>query len=100
MSWAALLALAGGAYGFKAAGAFLGGRVAVSHGPAPWLALLPPALLAALVTVQTIGGDRAIELDARLAGVAVGGVAAYRRAPFVVVLVVAAAVTAGIRAVS
>ena len=39
-------------------------------------------------------------IDARVAGVAVGAVAAWRRTPFAVVILVVAAVTAGLRAVA
>src|SRR5690606_2170680 len=64
-------------------------------------ALLPAALLPALVVVNTLGGDRRIVVDARAAGlaVAVALVAGSRgRAPFVLVVVAAAAVTALVRA--
>src|SRR5690606_40822745 len=60
-------------------------------------ALLPAALLPALVVVNTLGGDRRIVVDARAAGlaVAVALVAGSKgRAPFVLVVVAAAAVTA------
>ena len=46
-----------------------------------------------------MSGDELV-LDARLAGVLAGGYAAWRKAPFIVVLVVAAAVTAGVRALA
>jgi hypothetical protein len=98
MSWTAILFLAAGAYGFKAIGLLvLGPRAA--RGPAlQAVRLLPPALLSALVVVQTFGLDRALVLDARVAGVAAGAIAAWRRAPFIVVVTLAAAVTALIRA--
>jgi branched-subunit amino acid transport protein len=60
--------------------------------------LLAPALLAALVVVETVGGDgRGFSFDARLGGVAAAAIALWRRAPLYVVVVVAAAVTAGLR---
>src|SRR5262249_30324068 len=62
------------------------------------VALLPAALLAALVVVGTFGGDRALVLDARAAGVAVAALAAWRKAPFPVVIVLAAAGTGTIPA--
>jgi branched-subunit amino acid transport protein len=62
--------------------------------------LLPVALLAALVVVEAIANGRHIELDGpRLAGFAVGAVAVWRRAPFLVVVVVAAATAALLRQV-
>lgn len=60
--------------------------------------LLPIALFAALVVVTTVADGPAISIDARLAGVTVAGVAAWRKAPFLVVVLAAMIVTGGIRA--
>lgn len=98
MSWWFIFVLAGGAYVFKALGLVVLGPRAVAGPALRLVALLPPALLAALVVVQTFAGARVLVIDARVAGVAAGAVATWRRAPFVVVVVVAGAVTAGIRA--
>ncbi len=62
------------------------------------VALLAPALLAALVAINTVGGDQELVLDARLPGVLAAAVAIKLRAPVLVVVVVAALVTAGVRA--
>jgi branched-subunit amino acid transport protein len=62
------------------------------------VALLAPALLAALVVTQAVGGDEEIVLDARLAGLGAAVVAILLRAPLLVVVVAAAAATAGVRA--
>ena len=62
------------------------------------IGLLAPALLAALVAVSTFGGDRALVLDERALGVAAAGVAVGFKAPPLVVVVVAATVTALARA--
>ena len=59
--------------------------------------LLAPAVLAALVVVQALGGDRAIVLDERLVGLGAALVALVLRAPLVVVVLVAAATTALLR---
>jgi len=100
MTWLAVLGTAAGCYALKVAGWSL---------PARWLeherlraaaALLPLALLAALVVVQTLGAGRALSLDARAAGVLVGGVAAWRRAPFIVVVLVAAVTAAALRRIA
>ena len=99
MSWAALLTIAGGAYGFKAVGALVGTRFSGSERAQASLLLLPPALLTALILVWTFDGGGRLVLDARVAGVAMGALAAWRKAPFVVVVVLAAAVTAAVRAV-
>lgn len=63
--------------------------------------LLPVALLAALAALQTVGGAQGeLVVDARLAGLAAAGVALLLRAPFLVVVAAAVAVTAGLRALA
>ena len=62
--------------------------------------LLPAALLAALAVVSTVGDGQAVVLDARLVGLVVAGLALWRRAPFVVVIVLASAATALVRLVT
>jgi branched-subunit amino acid transport protein len=107
MSWPAIVVLAVGAYGCKFFGVFVlarfasvGGRTE-TPGPSQWIpgaaALIPAALFAALIAVQTFEVEGRLELDARFAGVAVAGFAVWRRAPFVVVVVSAMAVTAAVR---
>lgn len=75
--------------------------------PARWISgrrtqrvttLLPVALLAALVTVQTLVHGTTLVLDARIGAVAVAVVALLLRAPFLVVVVLGAATAAGLRA--
>ena len=56
--------------------------------------LLAPALLAALVVTQSIGGKGGIVLDGRLIGVAAAIVAVRLRAPLIVAIVAAALATA------
>jgi branched-subunit amino acid transport protein len=63
------------------------------------VALLAPALLAALVVTQAVGGDEEIVLDARLAGLAAAAVAILLRAPLLIVVLAAAAGTALVRLV-
>jgi branched-subunit amino acid transport protein len=60
-------------------------------------ALLPVALLAALTAIQTIATGSRLTVDPRLAGVAAGAVALLLRAPFLVVVVVAAGTAALLR---
>lgn len=62
-------------------------------------ALLPIVLLSALVAVQTFSTGSALVLDARAAGLAVAGIAVWRRAPFLVVVGLAALTTALVRLV-
>jgi branched-subunit amino acid transport protein len=82
---------------FKASGpVLLGGRELPPRALA-LVEVLAPAMLAALVVTQTVGGDREIVFDERIVGVAAGAVAVWLRAPLIVVMVVAAAVAALIR---
>ncbi len=60
-------------------------------------ALLPIALLAALTALQTVSTGSHLVVDPRLAGVAAGAVALILRAPFLVVVGVAAATAALVR---
>ena len=62
------------------------------------LLMLAPALLGALVVTQLVGGDREIVLDERLLGITAAVVAILLRLPLLAVVVIAAAVTAGARA--
>ena len=60
--------------------------------------LLPIALLGALVATQAATSGSALVLDARLAALAVAAVMLWLRAPFLAVVVGAAVVAAGLRA--
>lgn len=97
MTWALVLGLGAGAYAFKALGLVtLGGR----HLPPALercLTLVPAALLSALVVRDTLTTGQDFALDARAAGVAVAAVAAWRRAPLFVVMLLGAAVAAAVR---
>jgi branched-subunit amino acid transport protein len=84
----------------KALGPMLLGGKPLPEGITGVVVLLAPALLAALVAVNTLGGDRELVVDARLPGVLAAAVAIRLRAPVLVVVLIAAAVTATIRAVS
>jgi branched-subunit amino acid transport protein len=55
------------------------------------------ALLAALVVTQTFASSQQLVLDARFPAVLVAGVLLWLRAPFIVVVVAAAGVAAGLR---
>jgi uncharacterized membrane protein len=59
---------------------------------------LPIALLMALVAVQTFAVGQHLVLDARFAGLCAAIVALLLRAPFLVVVLVAAATAAALRA--
>ena len=64
------------------------------------IVLLPAALLSALVVVQTFADGKALVLDARAAGLGAAMIAVALRASILVVLLVAAVTTAGLRALS
>jgi Branched-chain amino acid transport protein (AzlD) len=78
---------------------FLGGRP-LPGGVAGVVALLAPALLAALVAINTFGSGQRLTVDARLLGVAAAAVALWLRAPVLIVVVLAAAVTGVARALT
>ena len=60
--------------------------------------LLPAALLAALVVMQTFTTGSSLALDARAAGLVAAIVALLLRAPFIVVVIAAAGTAAALRA--
>jgi len=62
------------------------------------IALVPAALLPALIVVETFAHGKELVLDARAAGVAAAMVVLALRGSMLVVLLVAAGVTAGVRA--
>ena len=82
---------------FKAAGPWLLGGRRLTGRALPVVELLAPVMLVALVVTQTVGGDRSLTLDARLAGVGAAAVALRFRVPLIVAMAVAAAVTAFLR---
>ena len=97
MTWALIILLTLGAYAFKVTGlVFLGGR---SLPPMfeRCLALIPAAVVTALVMKDTFTNGQELVLDARALGIAVAGIAAWRKAPLIVVIVLGAAVTALVR---
>jgi branched-subunit amino acid transport protein len=63
------------------------------------MALLGPALLAALIVTNTFATGRDVVLDPRAAGLGAALVAILLRAPVLVVIVVAAATSALLRAI-
>ena len=98
--WPAVLVACGGCYILKLAGMSLPERVLADRRVRRIGALLPVALLSALVATQTFATGQDLTLDARAAGLAVAAAAVVRRAPFLVVVVGAAGATALVRAVS
>lgn len=99
MTWTAVLAGSVGCYLLKLLGLSVPDRVLDRPVVRAVAGLLPVALLAALVAVQTFASGQTLVVDARLAGVAAAVVALLLRAPFVVVVLVAAIAAAALRAV-
>lgn len=97
MSWLVIGVVGAATMAFKASGPVLLGRRTLPPRLSAVVEVLAPAMLAALVVTQTVGGDRELVLDARLVGVAAAGVAVWLRAPLLVVMVVAAAAAALVR---
>ena len=97
---AVLVVMTVGTYGLKSAGPLVLGDRTLPVRLRQIVDLLPAALLAALAIVSTLGEGQAIVIDARLVGLFVAGVALWRRAPFVLVIVLASAATAFTRLVS
>lgn len=97
MTWLVIAAVGVVTMVFKAAGPVVLGRRELPLRVLSLVEVLAPAMLAALVVTQAVGGDRAIVVDERLAGVAAAGVAIWLRAPLLLVMVVAAATAALIR---
>lgn len=98
MIWAAVIAGSLGCFVLKYLGYSL---------PQAWLdrpivrsmtTMLPVALLGALVAVQTFAQGQALVIDARLAGLVAAVIALMLRAPFLVVVFVAAVTAAVLRA--
>lgn len=97
MIWTAVLLGAAGCYALKLAGLSVPRRLLGDRRVQRVAAVLPVALLGALAATQTLADGRQLTLDARAAGVAVALVAVWRRAPFLVVVGVAAATSALVR---
>lgn len=97
ITWIAILSASAIAFAFK----FVGYSV-----PPKWLEhprvfrvteMLPAALLASLVILQTFASGTHLTLDARAAGLVVAIIALILRAPFIVVVILAAVTAAVLR---
>lgn len=91
--------LAAGTYAFRVAGPLLRGRFTMSPRAERLVVTATIVLLAALAVQAALTEGGGFAGWARPAGVVVGGVLAWRRAPFVVVVLAAAATAAFLRAV-
>jgi uncharacterized membrane protein len=96
--WVLVVAVIVGCYLLKLAGYLVPARVLEHPRTRRLVELLPVALLAALVVVEALADGRRLQFDGpRLAGFAVGALAVWRRAPFLVVVVLAGATAALLR---
>ncbi|MFC8431468.1 AzlD domain-containing protein [Streptomyces sp. NPDC057253] len=95
---AMILTLAVGTYAFRLVGPVLHGRVAVPPRVQELLSAGAIVLLVALLATGSLTEGDGFAGWARPAGVLVGAVLAWRRAPFVVVVLGAAAAAAVLRA--
>jgi len=100
-AWIAIALITAATVVIKAAGPVLVGGRTLPPRLDGVVALLAPSLLAALVVVDTFAGeDRSLAVDERAIGLAAAALALAARLPMVVVVLVAAGVTAGLRAVA
>jgi branched chain amino acid efflux pump len=99
-AWSVVVVTGLATAGIKAAGPVLLGGRALPARLDRVIALLAPAMLGALVAINTFASGRSLAIDARAAGIAAAVVAIRLRAPLPVVVVVAAAVTALVRALA
>ena len=95
--WLTILAAVAIIAATKLAGHFIPKSWVSSPRIAPIVALVSVALLAGLMTQQTLDGGQRLVIDARLAALGVAAIALWRRAPFIVVIILAAATAALIR---
>ncbi|HEY3007029.1 MAG TPA: AzlD domain-containing protein [Micromonosporaceae bacterium] len=94
---AAVLALAVGTYAFRLSGVILGDRLEVPDALRRILMIAAATLLAALAATAALTEAGHYAGVARPVGVLVGAVLAWRRAPFIVVVLAAALTAAGLR---
>jgi branched-subunit amino acid transport protein len=98
--WLAVVVVGAATMLFKAAGPVFLGRRPLPARARRVVDLLAPVMLIALVVTQTFAADGGVTVDARVPGVAVGAIALWRRVPLILAMVIGAAVTALIRALS
>jgi branched-subunit amino acid transport protein len=92
--WVAIVAVTLASAAIKAAGPILVGGRELPPRVNAVIALLAPALLAALVVTETLGDDGHLVLDERALGIGVAAVALALRAPVLLAVALAALVTA------
>ena len=99
-AWITITLLAVATFVIKAAGPVAVGGRDLEPRLSAVVDLLAPALLAGLIVIETVGGDRSIDIDPRIAGVASAGLLLllWKRSATLAAITVAAVVTALLRA--
>jgi uncharacterized membrane protein len=97
MTWWPLLVASAACYAIKVAGLLLPQKFLEQPRIQRTVALLPVALLAALIATQTFSTGHHLQLDARAVALGVAVVAVLLRAPFLVVVAAGAATAALLR---
>ncbi|MFM8620905.1 MAG: AzlD domain-containing protein [Candidatus Nanopelagicaceae bacterium] len=92
--WIATIGTSVFAYLIKFSGTLIPSRVLESQGVRRINALLPISMLSALVAVQTFANKKELLIDHRAAGVLAAAIALKLKAPFPVVVGIAALVSA------
>ena len=98
LMWLAIVAGGLAVYAIKLVGHLLPEHWLAEPRVARTAALVTVALLSALVAIQTFASGQGLTVDARLPALVVAAIALVLRAPFLVVVVLGAAVAAGVRA--
>ncbi len=100
-AWITIAGLAVGTVAIKAFGPVTAGGRDIPPRVAAVIALVAPALLAALVITLTFGADRSgITVDARLIGLLAAGAGIAARLPLLAIMSVAAVAAAATRAIA
>lgn len=94
---AAMLTLAAGTFAFRFVGPLLSARIAFSPRSRQTLESAAIVLLAALVAISSLTQGHGFAGFARPAGVAMGGLLAWRKVPLLVIVIASAATTALLR---
>ncbi|WP_104081370.1 AzlD domain-containing protein [Cryobacterium sp. Y11] len=99
-TWQIIIAASIAVLALKLAGYLVPPALLQKPTPARIADLLTVALLAALIAVQTLGSGQALAIDARIPAVIVAAGLFAIKTPFIVVVIVAALVAAGLRALT
>jgi len=97
MGWVAIALAATGCFALRLAGLSVPEQVLDRPALRRAATVMPVALLSSLIAIQTVGHGQQLVMDARLGGLVAAALAVRAGAPFLVSVVLSAAVTAGLR---